>query len=155
MRIVRSCLFVVALLGCLVTLGLKKGDAPGKNVQTFAESFLGSLDDEQKARTVYDIEDEAWRKWCNVDNGIYKRDGVSLEEMSEAQRDAAWSLLDASLSAQGVQLSKDIMKTDHTLWELNDQDPIFSEDLYFLTVFGTPSESEPWGWQLDGQALHH
>ena len=50
---------------------------------------------------------------------FYVRQGVSFQEMSEAQRDAAMGLLRASLSAQGLKLSRDIMRLNHTLGELN------------------------------------
>ena len=124
-----------------------------KPIQKAAESFLRSLDDNQRDRTVFLVDDEEWRRWCNVDNGIYIRQGVSLHEMTEKQRKAAWKLMDVSLSPQGVQLSKDIMKTDHTLWELNDEDPVYGELLYFFTMMGEPSDTEPWGWQIDGHHL--
>jgi hypothetical protein len=118
-----------------------------------AISFLGDLNAEQINRTTYDIEDQEWRKWCNVDNGIYDRQGVSLKEMTKAQKKSAFDLVQVSLSAKGLQLSKDIMKTDQTLKELNNGDDAYDEELYFFTVMGDPSSTEPWGWQLDGHHL--
>lgn len=122
-------------------------------IQKAAESFLHSLTPEQQERTQFDIEDEEWRKWCNVDNGIYDRQGISLKEMTELQKETAFGLMQASLSAKGLQLSKDIMKTDQTLKELNNGDTAYDEELYFFTLMGLPSPSEPWGWQLDGHHL--
>lgn len=118
-----------------------------------AEQFLNALNKEQLARTTYAIEDLEWRKWSNVDNGIYIRQGVSLKEMSPKQKDLAFNLMQESLSAKGLQLSKDIMKTDHTLAELNSRPDMFDEELYFFTIMGTPSTTEPWGWQIDGHHL--
>jgi hypothetical protein len=45
------------------------------------------------------------------------------------------------------------MKTDQTLKELNNNDPIYDEELYFFTIMGTPSMTDPWGWQIDGHHL--
>ena len=45
------------------------------------------------------------------------------------------------------------MKTDQTIRELNDNNPIYDEELYFFSVMGKPSKTEPWGWQLDGHHL--
>lgn len=118
-----------------------------------ATLFLDGLNSAQSARTTFAIDDEEWRKWCNVDNGIYDRQGVSLKEMNESQKDLAFNLMQVSLSAKGLQLSKDIMKTDQTLKELNNGSDAFDEELYFLTVMGKPSATEPWGWQLDGHHL--
>ena len=122
-------------------------------IQQAAESFLNDLSPSQLQRTTFDINDEEWRKWCNVDNGIYDRQGVSLKEMTEIQKKDAFQLIQESLSAKGLQLSKDIMKTDQTLKELNNGSLDYDEELYFFTVLGEPSSTEPWGWQLDGHHL--
>jgi len=122
-------------------------------IVTAAELFLNSLTAYQHIRTTFEIEDEEWRKWCNVDHGVYDRQGLSLKEMTEPQKNAAFSLMQSSLSARGLQLSKDIMKTDHTLKELNNGSADYDEELYFFTIMGEPSETSPWGWQLDGHHL--
>lgn len=118
-----------------------------------AKTFLDGLTPNQKEKTNFPINDDEWRKWCNVDNGIYTRQGVSIKEMTQTQRELAFNLLKKSLSAKGLQLSKDIMKTDQTLRELNNDNPIFDEELYFFTIMGKPSLTEPWGWQIDGHHL--
>jgi hypothetical protein len=45
------------------------------------------------------------------------------------------------------------MKTDHTLREINNDINRYDEQLYFFTMLGQPSATEPWGWQLDGHHL--
>ena len=120
-------------------------------VQKTAAAFLQSLSAEQRAKTVFGVEDDEWRKWMN--QHFYVRQGVSFKEMSEAQRESAFGLLRASLSAKGLKLTRDVMKLNHTLGELNNNDfEQYGEWLYHLTVMGQPSATEPWGWQLDG---HH
>ncbi|MCM4153565.1 DUF3500 domain-containing protein [Arenibacter sp. N53] len=118
-----------------------------------AERFLKSLSSSQLQRTTFDIGNEEWRKWCNVDNGIYDRQGVSIKELTRIQKKDAFRLIQESLSVKGLELSKDIMKTDQTLKELNNGSLDYDEELYFFTVMGTPSIIEPWGWQLDGHHL--
>jgi hypothetical protein len=121
-------------------------------VRQAAQKFLDSLTAEQRARTTFKVDDDEWRKWMN--QSFYIRQGVSFEEMSEAQRAAAFDLMRASLSAKGLKLSQDIMKLNHTLGELNsDNFTEYGEWLYWITVMGEPSASEPWGWQLDGHHL--
>lgn len=124
-----------------------------KPIQNAAENLLGTLTAEQLGRTKFAIDDDEWRTWCNVDNGIYTRQGISLKEMDPVQKKAAFNLMQASLSAKGLALSKDIMKTDQTLKELNDGSEAYDEELYFFTLMGNPSATEPWGWQLDGHHL--
>lgn len=122
-------------------------------IRKAAESFLAALTPEQKIRTMFAVDDPEWRRWCNVDNGIYVRQGVSFEQMTPGQNEVAFELLRASLSPRGLTLSRDIMKTDQTLRELNNDILTYGEDKYFLTVMGLPSPTEPWGWQLDGHHL--
>ena len=71
---------------------------------------------------------------------------------SQKLREAAFGLMRASLSARGLQLTRDIMHLNETLAELTDDHEFLGEWLYFITIMGKPSPTEPWGWQLDG---HH
>lgn len=121
-------------------------------VRTAAERFLGSLTPGQRSATAFDVGDDEWRKWMN--QHFYVREGVSFAQMNEVQRDAAIGLLRASLSAKGLRTTRDIMRLNHTLGELNGDDfEQYGEWLYWLTVMGAPSETEAWGWQLDGHHL--
>lgn len=124
-----------------------------KPIQEAAASFLAALTPEQRDRTQYPIDDSEWRRWSNVDAGIYQRQGVSFREMSTPQRAAARALLSASLSVEGLALTDAVRRTDQTLAEINSDPETFDEQLYFLTVMGDPSPSAPWGWQLDGHHL--
>src|SRR5579883_593088 len=120
-------------------------------VRDAAEKFLNILTPEQRARTTFPVDDDEWRKWMN--QHFYVRQGVSFLEMNEKQREAGFALLRAGLSAKGLKLTRDIMKLNETLGELNGNDfQQYGEFRYYITVMGKPSPTEPWGWQLDG---HH
>lgn len=121
---------------------------PARNA---AVTFLGSLDEEQKEKTKFSIDDDEWRKWMNQD--YYVRQGVSFDEMSEKQRKAAFDMMSASLSAKGLKLSKNIMKLNYTLGEISENLERYGEWLYWITIMGEPSETEPWGWQMEGHHL--
>jgi len=121
-----------------------------EGVRNAAEAFLSTLTNVQRARTLFPVDDLEWRKWMN--QHFYMRQGVSFQEMTEAQRGAAFGLMRASLSARGTQLTRDIMRLNETLAELTNDFEFLGEWLYFITIMGKPSASEPWGWQLDG---HH
>ena len=121
-------------------------------VRLAAEKFLAALSDEQRRKTQFPVDDVEWRKWMN--QSFYVRQGVGFKDMTEQQREAAFGLMRASLSAKGMKLSRDIMKLNHTLGELNHDNFVeYGEWLYWITVMGTPSAKEPWGWQLDGHHL--
>jgi hypothetical protein len=120
-------------------------------VRHAAETFLAALTKPQRDKTLFALDDSEWRKWMN--QSFYVRQGVSFLEMTAPQRDRAFGLLRASLSAKGVKQTRDIMKLNETLGELagNNFDE-YGEWQYYITVMGTPSATEPWGWQFDG---HH
>jgi Protein of unknown function (DUF3500) len=122
-----------------------------ESVRLAAQAFLAALTPEQRARTTYPVDDVEWRKWANQD--VYIRQGVSFLEMTDAQREKAFDLISAGLSAKGFTQTRDIMRLNYTLGELNDNDfDRYGEWRYYLTVMGEPSATEPWGWQFDG---HH
>jgi hypothetical protein len=120
-------------------------------VRQAADAFLTALTPEQRDRTTFAIDDPEWRKWMN--QHFYLRDGIAFAEMTEAQREAAFGLMRESLSAKGLQTSRDIMRLNHTLGEINEDFEQYGEWLYSITVMGAPSATEPWGWQIDGHHL--
>ena len=119
-------------------------------VRNAAEKFIDSLTNVQLARTMFPIDDLQWRKWMN--QHFYARQGISFEEMTDTQRDAAFGLMHASLSAKGFELTRNVMRLNETLAEMAEEHAFLGEWLYFITIMGKPSATEPWGWQLSG---HH
>jgi hypothetical protein len=121
-------------------------------VRKAAEAFLAGLSEERRKKTKFAIDDNEWRKWMN--QHFYVRQGVGFKDMDDKQRELAFGLLRASLSAKGLKLSQDIMKLNHTLGELNNNNfEEYGQWLYWMTIMGDPSSKEPWGWQLDGHHL--
>ena len=120
-------------------------------VRKAADAFLAALTPEQRKKTTFPADDPEWRKWMN--QHFYVRQGVSFGEMGEAQREAAFGLLGAALSAKGLRLSRDVMRLNETLAELKNNWEEYGEGRYWITVMGKPSEKEPWGFQLDGHHL--
>jgi hypothetical protein len=131
--------------------GIRSSGVSTEPVRRAADAFLASLTPAQRTATEFRVDADEWRKWMN--QSFYVRQGISFKDMTDAQRDAAFALLRAGLSAKGLKLTRDIMRLNHTLGELNDNNfEEYGEWLYYLTVMGTPSATEPWGWQFDG---HH
>jgi hypothetical protein len=119
-------------------------------IRNAAEKFIASLTNVQLVRTMFPVDDIQWRKWMN--QHFYARPGISFQEMTDTQRDAAFGLMRASLSTSGFELTRNVMRLNETLAELADDHVFMGEWLYFITIMGKPSATEPWGWQLDG---HH
>src|SRR5262249_52740841 len=120
-------------------------------VRKAADAFIAGLTAEQRSKTVFPVDDDEWRKWMN--QHFYVRQGVSFEQMNDSQRELAFALMKTALSALGLKQTRDIMRLNYTLGELNNNDWVqYGEFKYHITVMGKPSPKEPWGWQLDG---HH
>jgi hypothetical protein len=119
-------------------------------VRKAAEALLAGLTPEQRAKSTFPVDDPEWRKWMN--QHFYVRQGVSFQEMTGQQRELAFNLLRAALSARGFKQTRDIMRLNETLAELTHDFDFLGEWRYHITVMGKPSAKEPWGWQLDG---HH
>jgi hypothetical protein len=119
-------------------------------VRNAADRFIGTLTNTQLARTMFPIDDPQWRKWMN--QHFYFRQGISFEEMTANQRDAAFGLVRASLSAKGLEVTRNIMRLNEALAELTNDHVFLGEWQYFITLMGKPSATEPWGWQFSG---HH
>ena len=121
-------------------------------VRQAAVGFLAALTPQQRDKTSFPVDDSEWRKWMN--QHFYIRQGVSFKEMTDTQRQTAFKLLRASLSAKGLKQTRDIMRLNHTLGELNENNfEEYGEWLYWITVMGAPSGKLPWGWQLEGHHL--
>jgi hypothetical protein len=137
-----------------VTPGLFAVRATGVStapVRAATQRFLAALTDSQRTRASFKVDDNEWRSWNNVHRAA--RLGISFREMTESQRTAAIDLLRASLSAKGLENSLNIMRLNETIGEMVNNLTEYGEHLYYITVMGTPSEKDPWGWQLEGHHL--
>ena len=86
---------------------------PIDDVVHSATTFLGTLSDAQRAKVVYDFNDEAQRaRWSNFPTGFVPRGGMSLKQMNTTQRAAALNLMKAVLSSRGYEKVNQIRMAD-------------------------------------------
>jgi hypothetical protein len=121
-------------------------------IRAAAQAFLASLSPEQRAEAGFPVESESWRRWSNV-HMFLMRHGVCMEQMTEPQREKAYDLMRATLSKAGFETSLGIMRLNETIREITGRNLEFSDLLYWFSVMGEPSDTEPWGWQVDGHHL--
>src|SRR5215471_16189122 len=124
-----------------------------QSITEAAAEFLGALTTEQRAKTLFPIDAIEWRKWSNI-HPTLMRHGMPLFEMTETQRDRAFAMLRESLSAEGFQTARDVMRLNETVMEMTGRLTEYGEDLYWVSIMGQPSATEPWGWQIDGHHLN-
>jgi len=121
-------------------------------IERAARDFLATLDAAQQREVSFDIGSDAWRAWCNV-HPFMTRHGLGLHVLSPAQREAALALVSSALSASGFETARNVMRLNEHALELTGLPDEYSEWYYWLSLFGTPSATEPWGWQFDGHHL--
>lgn len=127
-----------------------------RGVVAAAKAWLASLTAAQRAAVTFDVQvadytQDQWRLWTNVDGD---RDaGLSLQDMTTAQRGKALSILKAGMSARGLDNADKVRHLNLYGGQLVDLTDRFNDELYWLTIMGTPSATEPWGWQFEGHHL--
>jgi uncharacterized protein DUF3500 len=115
-------------------------------------ALLAAMSAEQKQRSVFPVDSNQWRRWQNTE--LYLEDyGLRLDEVDERLREAVMAVLRASMSTHGYELSRDVMRLNRFLGDLVGGPAVLGEWSYIFCLFGTPSASEPWGWQFFGHHL--
>lgn len=121
--------------------------ALARRITQAARQFQTALDAPQQAKAMYAFTDEERLRWHWTTPRNFPRNGLPLTEMTEEQKTLALALLQASISAAGFSKALDIMSLQRDLGN----DP----ELYYVTLFGAPGESTPWGWRWEGHHLSH
>jgi Protein of unknown function (DUF3500) len=132
---------------------LRKTGVSVQSIIDAAEAFLASLTPEARATASFEVDSVEWRTWSNI-HPYLCRHGVCLDDLQDAQKHAALALLRASLSAAGYATARDVMKLNEHIREITGRDAEYSEWYYWMSLFGTPSATAPWGWQIDGHHLN-
>jgi hypothetical protein len=117
-----------------------------------AENFLASLTADQKEKAVFRLDDEKRRTFWHYTP--IDRDGLTLNEMERHQQQLAQRLAATGLSRAGYVTASTIMGLETTLDYLENWGSHWQRDSrrYYVRIFNTPSETEPWGWSFEG---HH
>ncbi|KAL6251317.1 hypothetical protein RBB50_001525 [Rhinocladiella similis] len=125
--------------------------APVTKMVQAAEHVLAVATPQQRDILKKAVDAHEWRAWLNPEIYVY-RHGLRLEEVSDDLVSAIHDLMHASLSDYGYHKASGCMKINHFLGEVVNGKKVLNVKSYNFTIFGTPSETEPWGWQLFG---HH
>lgn len=125
--------------------------APTAEMVQAAQKLLLAASPQQRKSLVQDIDAHEWRAWTNPEFYLF-RHGLRLEEVCDEVVEAIHGLIQASLSKEGYYKAHGCMKINHFLGEIVNGRNVLNAKSYNFTIFGKPSETEPWGWQIFG---HH
>ena len=151
----------VAVACGLIAAGLSGGmiasQRAASSMTTAAARFLEGLTPEQRQQAVLPVDSDDLTRWHYVPANQFPRKGLPLKDMTEAQRKLAHDLLRTGLSERGYTTATAIIDLETVLRAIEsaagrgglNRDP----ELYFFTIFGTPSPKGPWGWRVNGHHL--
>ncbi|MGO1543415.1 MAG: DUF3500 domain-containing protein [Gulosibacter sp.] len=114
-------------------------------------AILDALSPAERDTVSYDLNAPEWRGWSNPEF-VFKRIGLRMEELTDAQVARIHDLMRASLSAEGYERVREAMALNGFLGELTQLPQLMNDESYWFAIYGEPSTSKPWGWQLFG---HH
>jgi hypothetical protein len=126
--------------------------APTREILNAVSALLTQLSPEQKKTVCLPIESRERELWQNS-IARYENFGLRLDEVPGALQQAAMAVVRSSLSAAGYKKARNLMKLNAFLGELVGAPRLLGEWSYQLHIFGEPSPTEPWGWQLSGHHL--
>jgi hypothetical protein len=155
-RIGAAAVAVAALAG--VALLADSTATVGSAMTDAADKFLATLTPEQRAKATFAPDDPERQRWHFVPLQDRERQptrkGLRLQEMTDAQKAAALNLVRAGLSPKGYTQATTIMSLESILHELEKNgQAVRNPGWYFVSVFGTPSKTGPWGWRIEGHHL--
>ena len=119
-----------------------------------AQAFLALLSPDEKKQALLPLNDPERQKWTNVPTKATDG-GIRLGDLTKPQLESACAFLSTVLSENGYLMARNIMLADDLLLKNEKQAKRrggFGSANFWIAIFGTPSETEPWAVQWDG---HH
>jgi hypothetical protein len=151
-------LAVAALLTGWAALTARPGPEPAieptprvfAELASATEDLLRNLRPEQRAKTVFPLEDAERINWHFIPR---QRRGLPLKEMSPEQQELARRILRTALSQRGYLKATTIIELELVLREMGGNPVVRDPELYFFSVFGSPGPEGPWGLRAEGHHL--
>jgi hypothetical protein len=116
-----------------------------------AKAFVDSLTDAQRTRAALKLDDPERHEWTNLPPQP-NAGGLRLGDMSESQIRAVCDLMATLFSKTGYDKFVEIMLGDDQLLAGGPRPGIGTVD-FAVMVFGKPSTTDTWAFQLDGHHL--
>jgi Protein of unknown function (DUF3500) len=147
---------VAALVGAVVA-----AERSATSMTSAATAFLNSLTPEQRQKATFAFESDERLHWHFIPTEAFPRNGLTLKEMNEPQRERVRELLKSGLSQRGYLTASQIMDLETLLGQIEQnaraggrgaESMVRDRERYFVSVFGAPSSKATWGWRVEG---HH
>ena len=130
----------------------KSNDHTTEEMVEAANALIKSLDPSLQKQLKFDLQSPERRQWTNLPARRSDTAGLRMGDLNQNQVNAACQMLATLMSDHGFQKMREIMLADDQLLNGGRPRDGFGTENYFLCIFGTPDDTEPWAVQLDG---HH
>jgi hypothetical protein len=128
-----------------------EGFEPGPAVAA-AKTFLALLSDRERQKVTHSVDAPEWRQWFNGGAPLAEL-GLWLDWATPQAREAAMGIIRACFSDEGYIKTARCRSANLFLGELYAMPHQLGEWTYQFLLFGEPSLTEPWGWNLYGHHL--
>jgi hypothetical protein len=146
-----------ALLGAAVLAraagAAEAGLGPAVEFLAATRKFLAGLEPDKRKAASFPWDGSEWRSWNYFGVGGYIKPGLRLEQMNAAQKAAAWDVLSVLFSPAGIEKTRNVMTLQDVLAASGNGTGQRSSERFSFSVFGTPAETGPWGFRLEGHHL--
>jgi Protein of unknown function (DUF3500) len=155
---------LVLVAGCILTLiagTVISAQRSSSAMASAATAFVNSLSPEQRQKTLFTFNSGERVHWHFIPSEMFPRNGLLMKDMNENQRKLVHDLLKSALSQRGYMTATAIMDLEATLGVLEQREReagLSVESMardplkYYVSIFGTPSTKDTWGWRVEG---HH
>jgi hypothetical protein len=170
-------ILLAGFAAALITGGVIAAERSANAMAKAAAAFVENLNPDQRQKATFPFQSDERLHWHFIPTDGFPRNGLTINEMTEPQRQRVHDLLKVALSQKGYLTAKSIMELEELLgvMEKRERDARASQPppaagaapgrgrgagqgmirdpgRYFVSVFGTPSNKETWGWRIEG---HH
>ena len=143
----------MATLPATLAQAADAGLAPADDLLAGTRKFLSTLEPEKRKAASFAWDGPEWKGWNYFGGSGLIKPGLRLEQMSAAQKAAAWDLLATLLSPAGIEKTRNVMTLQDILAASGNGAGERSSERFSFAVFGTPAETGTWGLRLEGHHL--
>ena len=148
----RITLLLILFTGNIFSCCSQPANNVSGDMKASAIKFLQTLSTAQKTKTQFAFDDEERYNWHYIP---IERKGISLKELTAAQRRAGMDLLHTALSDTGFNKTISIIQLELVLRDVENRpanDDYRNPEKYYFSIFGNPVSDSVWGWRFEG---HH
>ena len=148
-------LTVVFAMGALLVAQSQPVPKTGLGMTEAAKGYLAAITPDQVKVTSFKYDDPERLNWHFIPR---ERKGLPLKALEGAPLQAAQKLIRSGLSEAGYDQTLNVMSLEEVLYLIEPGERAYRRDRrdpgkYYISIFGTPSETGLWGWRVEGHHL--